>query len=135
MSVRVLFPALAVALMAGPPAAAQQAPAWLVPGQEYFGHGMQDSGSGWSIHIVVTAPDLLLISYPSIPCGGVLRRVGQSGTTVSFVETITEWPESCINGGTVELEPLLPGALRFSWRNGSSEAEGTVVALPAAQLS
>lgn len=128
---------LAVALLAlwATPAPAQQAPDWLHSGQDYFGHGVQNNGSGWTIRLTVTGPDEVLIAYPTIPCGGVLRRISQTGAILAFVETITVHVDNCISGGMVELEPLTPGALRYRWSNGPGLAEGTLVLLPSTKTS
>jgi hypothetical protein len=126
---------LATSLLVPLAAAAQQAPDWLVPGHEYFGHGVQDNGNGWTIHITVTGQDTARISYPSIPCAGVLDRGAGEGSVVVFIETITENVTNCISGGTVALEPLIPGALGYTWRNGPNLAEGTLVRLPSAKTS
>jgi hypothetical protein len=110
-------------------------PDWLAPGLDYFGHGMQDSGSGWTIRILVDGPDRIRIRYPSIPCAGTLERLESLPDQFAFAETITENPQTCAQGGTVTLEPLLPGALRYRWHDGTEGAEGTLVLLPATKTS
>jgi hypothetical protein len=127
--------AAALLMLVTAPALAQQTPDWLQPGQEYYGHGAQNNGSGWSILLTVTGPDEVLVAYPTIPCGGVLRRLSQTGQILAFVETITVHVETCVSGGFVELEPLVPGALRYRWSNGPGLAEGTLVLLPLAKSS
>lgn len=127
-----LLPALVAAALLAPAALAQTAyPDWLAPGSDYFGHGIQDSGPGWTIRITVDGPDRIRIRYPSIPCGGTLTRAQTQPDRAVFTETITENPQTCAQGGTVTLEPLLPGALRYRWHDGTEGAEGTVVLLPA----
>jgi hypothetical protein len=130
---------LSFALAAGLPALALgqevSAPEWLVQGTDYYGHGVQDDGSGWTIRLSVTGPEQVQILYPSIPCGGVLQMAARSAGAAEFVETITTGTGNCVSGGTITLEPLVPGALRYRWRNGRQTAEGTLVALPEPKMS
>lgn len=65
------------------------------------------------------------VSY-SIGCSGELRRrVGADSTSLVFDERIISGAESCVEAGTVTLEPL-DNALNFTWQ-GSGEWQQTVV--------
>ena len=78
------------------------------------GIGIQDH-EAWSIKLDLSDKHQLLITYPSIPCAGKLVFLKQVQETYIFREEITEHTDNCINQGTLEITPLDPNTLQWTW--------------------
>ena len=78
------------------------------------GIGIQDR-EAWSIKLNLTDKNQPLIKYPSIPCAGKLVFLKQVQETYIFREEITEHTDNCINQGTLEITPLDPNTLQWTW--------------------
>lgn len=118
------------ALIIGLPApslrAQQTLPGWFRAGALFEGHGVQDSGSGWTIRIAVISRANAEIDYASIPCSGVLNLIEIKGDVLIFEEGITGNAENCISGGRVQLEQTGRSSLSYRWNHDDQTAEGTL---------
>lgn len=78
------------------------------------GIGIQDH-EAWSIKLDLSDKHQPLITYPSIPCAGKLVFLKQVQETYIFREEITEHTDNCINQGTLEITPIDPNTLQWTW--------------------
>ena len=96
------------------------------------GNGIQDNGSQWSILITLNSGNIGsvvgTISYPSLRCGGELILMSVDSNKIKLSENLTFGKNSCVNGGTIILEPTLGDYLNFLWfyPNGSHGANGII---------
>jgi hypothetical protein len=113
-----MFRILAFLQVVFPLACAAETPFWWEKGQVYLGEGVQSDGPRWSMELTVLSEDLARISYPSIPCAGMLRVISSGKGEVLAEEMITENQRACITGGLVSLWSDKGGVLRFDWSHG-----------------
>ncbi|MGE3303399.1 MAG: hypothetical protein AB7M12_09825 [Hyphomonadaceae bacterium] len=98
--------ALAI-LVAAEPFALAAEPAWL---GGWTGQETQIGGGDKSYPVRVTLTgDGGTTEYPTLKCGGVLRRVGSQGAYMFFTETITYGP--CVDG----VVTAAPAGARLAW--------------------
>jgi hypothetical protein len=64
--------------------------------------------SHWRIHLAFDAVGNARIDYPSLHCGGVLKRVSRSGNVTEFRERLRYGRKTCVDNGTVK-----------TWRRGN----------------
>lgn len=81
---------------------------------EWEGAGKQVNGSEWSIRLNIY-PKLYVIDYPSLVCGGVLRLINTTATSLVFKETLTYGIKRCINHGDVVLNKVVEHKARYHW--------------------
>ncbi len=80
----------------------------------FYGVGMQNDGSHWSIELLVTG-DTGQIAYPSVGCSGDWNLVKREQNKLTFSEHITEGADVCLDQGIVTLEPALGGRSVYTW--------------------
>lgn len=99
-------------LLAAAPAGAKD------PEGNWVGNGYQIErgrlASSWTIRIRAAANGELRIDYPSLGCGGVLRRSGVHEGRTEYRESLTYGTDRCIDRGTVGLTERA-GRLFFYW--------------------
>lgn len=81
---------------------------------EWQGAGQQDNGTQWSIRVNIRPP-LYVIDYPSLTCGGVLRLIKTTDTSLVFKETLTYGIAQCINHGDVVLNKVAEHEAGYHW--------------------
>jgi hypothetical protein len=81
---------------------------------EWQGAGQQDNGTQWSIRVNIRPP-LYVIDYPSLTCGGVLRLIKTTDTSLVFKETLTYGIAQCINHGDVVLNKVAEHTAGYHW--------------------
>ena len=89
----------------------------------YYGVGMQNDGSHWSIELLVTG-DTGQIAYPSAQCSGDWTLLKREQNKLTFSEHITDGADMCLDQGIVTLEPALDGRAVYTWY----ESPGKVLA-------
>lgn len=92
------------------------------------GKGAQRSGQQWSILMALTPGETNSIvgtmAYPSLACGGelTLRRINTQ--SIELFEHLT-YVGTCINNGTVILEPDSSERLKFKWLDSTGRLDAT----------
>ncbi len=97
------------------------------------GNGIQDNGSKWSILIKLASGSSIgsvvgTIAYPSLRCGGKLILTDIGSNYIKLYENLTFGKNSCINSGTIILQPTSNAYLKYLWfyPQGSHGANGIV---------
>ena len=92
------------------------------------GSGIQDNNSHWTIHIHAEKQGIL-IDYPSLICGGVLKPIKTSGVIFTFKENLHYGLTQCLNHGEVVLVKISETKLRYHWfgKNGLLQATGDLI--------
>jgi hypothetical protein len=105
---QLVFATILMFVLAGGPASAQNA----ILGQ-WTGIGLQTNPSEtWTISLTFRADGSGTINYPSLECGGELRREGARDGVVFYRERITRGQGRCVDNGVVG---VFPHADRLMW--------------------
>lgn len=89
---------------------------------EWEGVGKQDNDTQWSIRVNIR-PNLYVIDYPSLTCGGVLTLLNTTDTSLVFKETLTYGFAQCINHGEVVLNKVAEHKADYHWFSSQNKME------------
>ena len=94
---------------------------------EWRGAGDQDNGSHWTIRIHAQA-DFVVIDYPSLVCGGLLKPIRTLNNNWLFKEQLGYGKTRCLDQGDLILDKISNDELRYYWfgTNGLLQARGTL---------
>jgi hypothetical protein len=77
------------------------------------GVGYQDTGSKWTMKVVLSA-DGYSVDYPSLLCGGYLELISKSTYEMTFKEKLTR-KSTCVDEGKLVISRIDNNELRFVW--------------------
>ena len=91
------------------------------------GSGIQDNGNQWTIRIHAEK-EFVVIDYPSLTCGGVLKPQKTKNMSFVFKEQLRYGIKQCLNHGDVVLIKTAHNKLRYHWfgDNGLLQATGNL---------
>lgn len=120
---------LAAILLTASPATAQgkNAPMsghWHGVGLQVGADGVQSS---WDIDLSINPDHSGAVTYPSLGCRGVLKRVMRTPSQIAFTETITAG--NCIDGGLISVT-LENGRLFWFWTKRGVGSDASAVLYP-----
>ena len=89
------------------------------------GAGIQDNGNQWTIRINAQK-EFVVIDYPSLTCGGVLKPHKTKNMSFVFKEKLRYGIKQCLDNGEVVLIKTANNKLRYHWfgENGLLQATG-----------
>ncbi len=85
-----------------------------------------DNNSKWDIEIKIINEKQILISYPTLRCGGNLKLIKQSDVSAEFEELIEYGKNNCVNNGKILLtnEGWSATQFRYYFKDGKYGAYG-----------
>lgn len=91
------------------------------------GSGIQDN-SHWTIRIHAEK-QFVMIDYPSLICGGILKPIKTNAVVFSFKENLYYGLTQCLTHGEVILVKISETQLRYHWfgKNGVLQATGDLI--------
>lgn len=98
---------------------------------DWHGVGLQVGSEGvqasWDIVLSINPDHSGAVTYPSLGCKGVLKRVMSTPSQIEFTETITEG--NCIDGGRISITRD-NGRLFWFWTKRGIDSDASAVLYP-----